>query len=75
MMTYEDLINSIKEIISNDEIYKKGLTITYELDERNHMKMDEHLFYTSEEKDGDFTHRDIIEIETDGVQIKILKKK
>ena len=49
-MTYEDLINSIKEIASNNDIYKEGLTLTYELDEKNHMKMDEHLFYTSEEK-------------------------
>lgn len=74
-MTYEQLINSIKEIISNNDIYKEGLIITYELEEQNHMKMDEHLFYTSEEKDGEFTHRDVIEIETNGVKIKILKKK
>jgi len=74
MMTYDNLIDSIKEIVSNDDIYKEGLTIVYELDELNHMKMDEHLFHTSEEKDGDFTHRDIIEIETNGVKIKILKK-
>jgi len=74
MMTYEDLINSIKEIASNNNIHKEGLTLTYELDEKNHMKMDEHLFYTSEEKDGDFVHRDIIEIEFYGLKIKILKK-
>ena len=27
MMTYEDLINSIKEIASNNDIYKEGLTL------------------------------------------------
>lgn len=75
MMTYEDLINTIKEVISNKDIYKNELTLIYELDEKNHAKMDEHLFYTSEEKDGKFTHRDVIEIETNGVKIKILKKK
>tara|TARA_B100000927_G_scaffold244457_1_gene206786 strand:- start:1406 stop:1636 length:231 start_codon:yes stop_codon:yes gene_type:complete len=72
-MNYEELIETISEVINNKKIYKEGLTLLYELDEENHAKMDEHLFYKSK-PEGNFEHRDIIELEIDGVIIKFIKK-
>lgn len=73
-MTYENLIATFSEIINNEDILKDGLVLFYELDEENHKKMDEHLFYKGNEKDVKFEHRDIIEVEIEGFTINIVKK-
>ena len=75
MMTYEHLIDTIREVINNDKIYKKNMMIVYELDEHNHKKMDEHLFYSSnEKKEKDFEHRDVFDVELEGLVIRFIKK-
>jgi len=73
-MTYSELIESIYEIIENEKIYKEGLVLNYFLEEEEHKKMDEHLFYKTNKKDNIFTHQDIIEITIKGLIVKILKK-
>jgi len=44
-MTYEKLIETISEIVENKNIEKKGLSLTYTLNEMTHKKMNESLFY------------------------------
>ena len=73
-MNYTELIDTISEIVNNEKIHKNGLILTYELSEENHKKMDEHLFYKSDSNGGNFTHRDIIEVEIGGITIKFFKK-
>lgn len=72
-MNYEELIETISEVVNNENIYKDGLVLLYELDEKNHIKMDEHLFYKSN-PDGIFEHREIIEVEIGGVVVRFIKK-
>jgi hypothetical protein len=73
-MTYNELIESMSEIVNNDKIYKSGLTLVYELDDVNHKKMDEHLYYKSNPNGVDFKHSDIFEAEIGGVLVKFIKK-
>jgi hypothetical protein len=72
-MNYNELIESISEIVSNDKIYKLGLTLVYELDDVNHKKMDEHLYYKSNPNGLDFKHNDIFEVEIGGLLVKFIK--
>lgn len=74
MMTYEELIATFSEIINSEDIRKEGLVLFYELEEANHKKMDEHLFYKVNERDAKFEHREIIEVEIEGFKIHIIKK-
>lgn len=74
MVTYEELIATFSEIINNENILKDGLILFYELDEENHEKMDEHLFYKGNDSDSKFEHRDLIEVEIEGFTINIVKK-
>jgi len=73
-MNYNQLIETISEIVNNEKINKENLTLVYELDETNHKNMDEHLFYKSNTNDSEFVHRDIIEVEIGGILIKFIKK-
>jgi hypothetical protein len=73
-MNYNELIDTISEIVNNEKIHKDGLTLVYTLDEQNHKKMDEHLFYKSNPNNIDFVHRDIVEVEIGGILIKFVKK-
>jgi hypothetical protein len=73
-MNYSELIETISEIVNNEKIQKIGLSLIYELDNDNHKKMDEHLFYKANPNSADFVHRDIIEVEIGGIIIKFIKK-
>lgn len=73
-MNYEELIETISEIIDNEKIHKEGLTLVYELEKVNHEKMDEHLFYKANSNNTKFTHRDVVEVSISGVIIKFIKK-
>jgi hypothetical protein len=73
-MKYEDVLNTVKAISENPEIYKEGMVVTYYLESTNHKKMQEHLYYKSENKPNDLIYSDEFEIESDGVVIKFIKK-
>jgi len=73
-MKYEELINTVSEIVNNDNIRKEGLTIVYELDEKQHKQMDEHLYYTMNPKGEDFEHKDLVEVNVGGITVKFVKK-
>lgn len=44
-MTYEELISTVTTIINDETIYKKGLTLTYILNPKNHKAINETFFY------------------------------
>jgi hypothetical protein len=74
MLTYEKLIQTISAIVNSDEIYKKDLTLLYELPEKLHKQMDEHLFYKANPSTIEFIHRDEIELEVADIKVKFIKK-
>jgi hypothetical protein len=74
MLKYDDLINTIIEIVNNDKIYKPGLTITYVLDEINHKKLDEHIYYVNNPNGDNYQYNDITIVEVNDIIIKLIKK-
>ena len=73
-MRYEELIESVSEVINNDKIKKDGLVLVYELEELKHKKMDEHLFYMSNPANAKFEHKDVVEVEIGGIVVRFVKK-
>ena len=77
MVEYKKLIEIASAITESEEILKDGLTLVYALDEKNHEKLDEDLFYRTKqhEKGVKFFHREIIEVTIGDINFKIIKKK
>jgi hypothetical protein len=75
-MTYNTIIEIATEIANNKLIPKDGLVIVYELDEENHRKLDEDLFYRSNKDIPGikFNHTDVFEIPFDDFVIKFIQK-
>ncbi len=73
-MRYEDLIATVSEIVENDNIYKPGLILVYELTENRHKEMDEHLFYKANPEEAKFEHKEVVEVEIGGVIVRFIKK-
>jgi len=73
-MNYEELIETISAMVENEKIYKKGLIIVYELDEKNHKQMNEELFYKSNPTDR-FKQSDEFEVEMGGIIVRFVKPK
>jgi hypothetical protein len=73
-MNYNKLIETMSEIVNNDLIYKKGLTLVYEIDEHLHEKLDEHFHYKIKgDNVPNFKHTDDFEVEIGGIVIKFIK--
>jgi hypothetical protein len=73
-MTYEDLISTVSEIVNNASIKKDGLSLTYELPEHLHVRMNKELFYKMNTVNTGFVPNDKFEVEIDGLLIKFIKK-
>lgn len=73
-MTYDELITTVSAIINNPEINKVGLTLTYELPEKLHRKMNENFFYEVNSPSETPVQSDIFEVEVEGMVIKFVKK-
>ena len=73
IMTYEELIETLSVIVENDKIYKKCLTLTYALDEKNHRQMNEQLFYKSNPLSATFIPSDVFEVEISGILVRFVK--
>jgi len=77
MITYKDIIEMASEIANNEKIIKKNLTLIYELDDENHRKLDEDLFYrTKQHENGEkYKHQEIIEVNIGDIKFKFVTKK
>lgn len=73
-MTYEKIIQTISNIVDNDQIYKEGLTLVYELDEIKHRQLDEELCIKLTGGLVGFEHQEVFEIELGGILVKFIKK-
>jgi len=73
-MTYDELIETISLIVENEKIQKNGLTLTYELNERNHKTLHEQLFYKSNPPDATFIPVNEFDVELGGILVKFVKE-
>ena len=73
-MKYEDLISTVTSMVNDETIYKEGLVLVYLLNERNHLQMNEELFYKSNPATTKFQPTDEFEVEIGGVLVKFIKK-
>jgi hypothetical protein len=73
-MTYDELIETISLIVENEKIQKNGLTLTYELNERNHKTLHEQLFYKSNPSDATFIPVNEFDVELGGILVKFVKE-
>jgi len=75
MMKYDDIVVIASEITNNELIKTDGLILVYELENDNHVKLDEDLFYrTNEEKDAKYEYSDIIDVTIGEVNFRFIKK-
>jgi tRNA U34 5-carboxymethylaminomethyl modifying GTPase MnmE/TrmE len=73
-MDYNKIIEIASEIVNNDKLYKKGLTLEYRLTEDEHKKLDEELFYKYNQASTPFTHQEVIEFDTEDVLLRFVYK-
>jgi hypothetical protein len=73
-MTYEDLIKTVTAIVNDENVLKDGLVLSYYLDETNHRKMNEELFYRSNPPSEPFQASDEYEVEVGGIIVKFIKR-
>jgi len=66
-MDLEKVLQIANECVDNDIIPTDGLTISYKIDEETHKKLDEELFYNTNNNNTNFTHNDVIEINIVGI--------
>lgn len=74
-MKYEDIISTVSEIIENDKIFKKGIILTYMLEEKNHIELNHVLFYKSNPITTKFEPSDEVEVELGGIIVRLIKNK
>lgn len=73
-MDYTKLISTISSMIDNEEIETKGLSLIYQLDEQEHDKMNQELYYKSNPSIANFIPSKEFEVELGGILVKFIKK-
>lgn len=73
-MNYENLITTLSEVITNENVYKQGLKLVYELEEQEHIDLERYVFNLRNSNE-EFKPANIFEIESDGIKIQLIKKK
>ena len=72
-MKYESLIETVSAIIENEQINKKGLVLTYYLDEFAHNNINAELFYRANAVTNEYVPSDEFEVEIGGILVKFIK--
>jgi hypothetical protein len=73
-MTFDNLIETVSEILENDKINKNGLILTYELHPNAHLAMNLELQHKTHGVDAPFEPADEFEVEISGILVKFIKK-
>jgi len=73
-MTYEQVLQTIRNILENELIEKEGLTLTYQLDRYKHRQLDEEVYIQIHEHINGHEHSDVFEIELGGILVKFIQK-
>ena len=74
-MNYQDLINTISEIVDNEKINKIGMTLLYELPENEHNLINREIFNKINPYSTKFEETDEFEVMLGGILVKFKKNK
>lgn len=66
-MNLDKVLEIANECVENENIPIEGLTLMYKLDCDTHKKLDEELFYNTNNNLTNFVHNELIEINIAGV--------
>lgn len=66
-MNLDKVLEIANECVENELIPTENLTISYKLDKDTHRKLDEELFYNTNNNLTNFIHNDLIEINIAGI--------
>lgn len=66
-MNLDKILEIANECVENELIPTENLTISYKLDKNTHRKLDEELFYNTNNNLTNFVHNDLIEINIAGI--------
>jgi hypothetical protein len=66
-MNLDKVLEIANECVENENIPIEGLTLMYKLDRNTHKKLDEELFYNTNNNLTNFVHNELIEINIAGV--------
>jgi hypothetical protein len=66
-MNLDKVLEIANECVENENIPIEGLTLMYKLDRDTHKKLDEELFYNTNNNLTNFVHNELIEINIAGV--------
>lgn len=72
----DDIISITTHLKSNDILWLDGLVIEYALEEENHIKLDEFLFFKTNPNASkkDFKHQNILEVTINDIHFRFIKK-
>jgi hypothetical protein len=73
-MNFDKLLQTVSEIVENENIEKNGLILTYELHPKAHLAMNMELYYKTTGSSDNFEPSDEFEVEIAGILIKFVKK-
>jgi len=71
ILSYNSIVEIANQIIDNGNIPTDRLVMVYSLPSKQHLKLDEDLFYRINGADALFEPSDIIEIEVAGINFRI----
>lgn len=72
-MNYDALIETIKVMVNDENVYTKNLTMVYGMDAERHKKVSEHFFYKlTGDKNSKYEYAEEFEIEIAGILIKFV---
>jgi hypothetical protein len=74
-MTYEQLIETISLIVETEKIQKVGLTLHYELEEKQHLILNEEIYRRTNPYATNFIATDEFEVMIAGILVKFSKIK
>lgn len=74
-MDYTQLIETVSLIVETEKIVKRGLTLVYELPEKEHNELNEVLFLKTNQFTSTFTPSEEFEIMLGGLLVKFKKSK
>lgn len=73
-MKYDNIIETVSEIIGNQNIIKQNLTLEYRLDEEQHKLLNEDLWGRTNSVSLNFTYvGEPFEVEVEGIVVRFVK--
>lgn len=74
MMKYNNIIE-LATLLTNNDVIKKGLTITYELDKVSHRSLEEEIYLRlNDNKPGELKHKKVFDVGLGEINFRFIEK-